>query len=132
MPNTKIITINGINMTEIADAVHDIMTYRRSNGLGAIALQPHPLNEDYIRSRLNGKNSDFDFWKTGHYILLVRYSQIEDCPLFCINKETFEADIKTITDYLASAENKDLAAVVNHTDRHFFEKEFPKYNFELI
>jgi len=90
------------------------------------------INESYLRSKFEEKSDDLSVWKAGHYIILIRYSLTKGCPIFCINKKTFEADIKTINDYLATAESKDLAAVVNEADREFFQKEFFQYGFTPI
>ncbi|MBW2966206.1 hypothetical protein KY342_03835 [Candidatus Woesearchaeota archaeon] len=130
--SAKIITIYGTGILTFLRAMKKLEKYRRSDsGIGAIALQPHPLIEDYVRAKLKEKSDDLDIWKTGHYIILIKYSLIKDCPLFCINKKTFQEDIKTIEDYLKTAENNGLAAVVNRKDKNFFKKEFLNYSFSL-
>jgi hypothetical protein len=135
MENSSVISAKAFcfrdySITGISDVIYSIEKHRKDKGIEAIAFEPPPLAEEYLREAVSKKDYDnINLENSGHIIMLIRYALAVQIPVFCLSKNHYSDDIDKIRPSLAASST--LAYAVKEEDESFFEQKLSEQGFQL-
>jgi len=118
------------DLVSLGNIIKPLEKYRKKGFLDSITLQLDNTFAGKVRENMRARK-DFRLEEVGHDIIIVRYCQAKNLPLFCLGIDTVEYDSQLIKSKMQRLSLRSLIAIVNEQNLDFFSKHFSENTFAI-